>query len=51
MNARRVAWLLLAGALVIAFAIWLSSPRHLGRATSPVTWCCPAWANPSHLTR
>jgi hypothetical protein len=33
MTARRVAWLLLAGALVIAFAIWLSSLRHLERAT------------------
>ena len=33
MNARRVAWLLLAGLLVIGFAIWLSSLRHLERAT------------------
>ena len=33
MNARRVTWLLLAGLLVIAFAIWLSSLRHLERAT------------------
>ncbi len=33
MNARRVTWLLLAGILVIAFAIWLSSLRHLERAT------------------
>jgi Domain of unknown function (DUF4340) len=33
MNARRVAWLLAAGLLVIAFAIWLSSLRHLERAT------------------
>jgi hypothetical protein len=33
MTARRVAWLLVAGALVIAFAIWLSSLRHLARAT------------------
>ena len=33
MTARRVAWLLVAGALVIAFAIWLSSLRHLERAT------------------
>jgi hypothetical protein len=33
MTARRVAWLLVAGVLVIAFAIWLSSLRHLERAT------------------
>lgn len=33
MSARRVAWLLAAGVLVIAFAIWLSSQRHLERAT------------------
>jgi hypothetical protein len=33
MNARRVIWLLVAGILVIAFAIWLSSLRHLERAT------------------
>ena len=33
MTARRVAWLLVAGALVIGFAIWLSSLRHLERAT------------------
>jgi hypothetical protein len=33
MTARRVAWLLLAGVLVIGFAIWLSSLRHLERAT------------------
>lgn len=33
MNARRVAWLLVAGVLVIAFAIWVSSLRHLERAT------------------
>ena len=33
MNARRVAWLLVAGVAVIAFAIWLSSLRHLERAT------------------
>ncbi len=33
MNARRVTWLLLAGILVIGFAIWLSSLRHLERAT------------------
>jgi Domain of unknown function (DUF4340) len=31
MSARRVAWLLVAGAVVIAFAIWLSSRRHLER--------------------
>lgn len=31
MSARRVAWLLVAGVLVIAFAIWLSSRRHLER--------------------
>lgn len=31
MTARRVAWLLLAGAAVIVFAIWLSSRRHLDR--------------------
>jgi Domain of unknown function (DUF4340) len=31
MSARRVAWLLVAGAAVIAFAIWLSSRRHLDR--------------------
>jgi Domain of unknown function (DUF4340) len=30
-SARRVAWLLIAGVLVIAFAIWLSSRRHLER--------------------
>jgi len=30
-SARRVAWLLLAGLAVIAFAIWLSSRRHLER--------------------
>jgi Domain of unknown function (DUF4340) len=33
MNGRRVALLLLAGILIIAFAIWLSSLRHLERAT------------------
>jgi hypothetical protein len=33
MTARRVAILLVAGVLVIAFAIWLSSKRHLERAT------------------
>ncbi len=33
MSARRVAWLLAAGAVVIIFAIWLSSLRHLERAT------------------
>ena len=33
MNARRAAWLLGAGLVVIAFAIWLSSRRHLERAT------------------
>jgi hypothetical protein len=33
MTARRVTWLLLAGILIIAFAIWLSSLRHLERAT------------------
>ncbi len=33
MTARRAVWLLVAGALVIAFAIWLSSLRHLERAT------------------
>jgi hypothetical protein len=33
MTARRVAWLLGAGLVVIAFAIWLSSRRHLERAT------------------
>ena len=33
MNARRVAWLLVAAVAVIAFAIWLSSLRHLERAT------------------
>jgi Domain of unknown function (DUF4340) len=32
-NARRATWLLVAGVLVIAFAIWLSSLRHLERAT------------------
>ena len=31
MSARRVAWLLVAGVAVIAFAIWLSSRRHLER--------------------
>ena len=31
MNGRRVAWLLAAGLAVIAFAIWLSSRRHLER--------------------
>jgi Domain of unknown function (DUF4340) len=34
MTPRRVALLLVAGILVIAFAIWLSSQRHLERATS-----------------
>jgi hypothetical protein len=33
MTTRRVTWLLLAGVLIIAFAIWLSSLRHLERAT------------------
>ena len=33
MSPRRVAWLLVAGVAVIAFAIWLSSLRHLERAT------------------
>ncbi len=33
MSARRVAWLLAAALAVIAFAIWLSSQRHLERAT------------------
>jgi hypothetical protein len=33
MTARRAIWLLIAGVLVIAFAIWLSSQRHLERAT------------------
>ncbi len=33
MNARRVAILLGAGVVVIAFAIWLSSKRHLERST------------------
>ncbi|HUL18980.1 MAG TPA: DUF4340 domain-containing protein [Steroidobacteraceae bacterium] len=33
MSARRVIWLLVAGVGVIAFAIWLSSLRHLERAT------------------
>jgi len=33
MSARRVAWLLAAGIAVVAFAIWLSSLRHLERAT------------------
>jgi Domain of unknown function (DUF4340) len=33
MNARRVAWLLVAGLVVIGFAIWVSSLRHLERAT------------------
>jgi hypothetical protein len=33
MNARRVGWLLVAGLLVIGFAIWVSSLRHLERAT------------------
>ncbi len=33
MNARRVGWLLLAGLIVIGFAIWVSSLRHLERAT------------------
>ena len=31
MSTRRVAWLLVAGVAVIAFAIWLSSRRHLER--------------------
>lgn len=31
MSARRVAWLLAAGLALIAFAIWLSSRRHLDR--------------------
>jgi hypothetical protein len=33
MSPRRVAWLLVAGVAVVAFAIWLSSLRHLERAT------------------
>ena len=33
MTPRRVAILLGAGVVVIAFAIWLSSKRHLDRAT------------------
>lgn len=33
MTPRRVAWLLALGIAVIAFAIWLSSRRHLERAT------------------
>ena len=34
MSARRVAWLLVAGLAVIAFAVWLSSRRHLERDLS-----------------
>ena len=34
MSARRVAWLLVTGLVIIAFAIWVSSLRHLERATS-----------------
>jgi len=30
-SARRVAWLLVVGLAVIAFAVWLSSRRHLER--------------------
>jgi hypothetical protein len=33
-SARRVAWLLVAAVLVIAFAIWVSSLRHLERSTT-----------------
>jgi hypothetical protein len=33
MSPRRVAWLLAAGVAVVAFAVWLSSLRHLERAT------------------
>jgi hypothetical protein len=33
MSARRVAWLLVAALVIIAFAIWVSSLRHLERAT------------------
>src|SRR5579872_4805336 len=33
MSARRVIILLIAGLLVVAFAVWLSSKRHLERAT------------------
>ena len=33
MTVRRVAWLLSAGVAVVVFAIWLSSQRHLERAT------------------
>lgn len=33
MNARRVAWLLIAAVAVIGFAIWVSSLRHLEHAT------------------
>ena len=40
MTPRRVAILLGAGVVVIAFAIWLSSKRHLDRATMAVTLCC-----------
>lgn len=34
MSVQRVAWLLAAGVLIIAFAIWVSSLRHLERATA-----------------
>jgi hypothetical protein len=34
MSARRVAWLLVAAVLVIAFAVWVSSLRHLERSTT-----------------
>jgi hypothetical protein len=33
MTVRRVAWLLVAAVALVAFAIWLSSQRHLERAT------------------
>ena len=41
MTARRVAVLLAAGLAVIAFAIWLSSRRHLERDPGGRRWCCP----------
>ncbi|MBV9695601.1 MAG: DUF4340 domain-containing protein [Gammaproteobacteria bacterium] len=34
MSAQRVGWLLAAGVVIIAFAIWVSSQRHLERATA-----------------
>ena len=44
MTARQVTWLLVAGAAVIGFAIWLSSLRHLERATLAGDLVLPGFA-------